>query len=779
MGLYSVRKTLYFLACAAITLSFTSAQADSLPLPVSLSQGQAGDAGQAILDFISNGGSESILSTSLLSTISHTLNFIALFMMAVLTAFGSINFVIQTANKGTPGGQVISSFWAPLRLSIATILLIPLPGGYSSIQIAVHKVASEGNSAANQVMSAGLNYIYTNGIYRPPVIQDSSALLLGWVASEVCAQYLNNSTGEETITPQFRTTYSSTTVTSTFTYDRVEPESSTLHAVPRTEYCGGLSIDIPRGEMSKWTLNDSVGSDQVTPDMMQPRFEALIREFQPSVALIAADITSDLAALRELQSSGNSAQDAYESANAAIPKKIQKASVEFVNLVAEMNSKIATVIASSVSEQQDKLTFSRHPETGGESWKDEMIRVGWPALGTLFFKVNKGQEQINEFARVMQLSVIEPKTDEEYRDDQNFNLMGLRVVELRKAVPQQRKSFDLNNGILYSIEDSGANGKYDIIKSVASGGAQTIVKSFVLGGADSNLISSLQYSGSVISTTGEIAIVAAATGVAAAGAAKDSVTFASDKLTNAAGKIPFIGSITGSAAAVAGSAVVATVSFAESLIRQGGDLLSRMLPGLLIGGFVLAVVLPAIPLILWTFGVISWSLFYVECLLVSPMWLAAHGTAEKEGWGTESTRQGYMLMIGLFISPIMRVAGFFACFLVLRPIGLLVQFFAEYLQGVVISGILSMTILILAPLLLAIVSYGFIVRVFSLPNELFERALRWVNGGQEVTGDEKAEGQTRGYINTGTSKAENAASSFGREGGKPTSKKQGSVSSPG
>jgi len=75
----------------------------------------------------------------------------------------------------------------------------------------------------------------------------------------------------------------------------------------------------------------------------------------------------------------------------------------------------------------------------------------------------------------------------------------------------------------------------------------------------------------------------------------------------------------------------------------------------------LAIVLPCIPLFYWFMGVVSRILFYVECLIISPIWLAAHGTAEKECWGTEHTRQGYMLMIGLYLNPILRCAGFLLC----------------------------------------------------------------------------------------------------------------------
>ena len=42
-----------------------------------------------------------------------------------------------------------------------------------------------------------------------------------------------------------------------------------------------------------------------------------------------------------------------------------------------------------------------------------------------------------------------------------------------------------------------------------------------------------------------------------------------------------------------------------------------------------------------------------------------------------------------------------------------------------------------------IFAYNLLSRIFNLPSELFERGLRWVNGGQEVTGDGQGERETR------------------------------------
>jgi len=102
------------------------------------------DFGQKAINWIAYGTDNPAWGDkSLLSVVSLTLNAIALAMMAWLAVIGGATYVLQTANKGVPGGQVISSFWAPIRVSTATILLIPLTSGYSTLQYGVITVAEK------------------------------------------------------------------------------------------------------------------------------------------------------------------------------------------------------------------------------------------------------------------------------------------------------------------------------------------------------------------------------------------------------------------------------------------------------------------------------------------------------------------------------------------------------------------------------------------------------------------------------------------------------------
>lgn len=708
------------------------------------------DIGAQILNFITSGDEQiEKPSASLLSAISFSLNVVALIATAVLTVFGGATYVIQTASKGTPGGQVISSFWAPIRIATSTLLLIPLVSGYSTLQLGVNIAAQKGNSAANYVMSTALDYMHENGNYRPPAMQDYATVMYGWIASEVCAQYINSYTNTtNTISQNYRPQYKSGVVESSFSYDWVSSSSNSPYvADPRISYCGSMSVEIPRS-----ILPDDKAQNYVSSELVERGFRSLVNEFKPRIEATAARIISDQASLKNLQRNGEAYQQSFEQASSNIRSEVESASTDYAKITSDFNKRMLQIIVASVNE-----VSSRH--SNGLSWKDEIKNTGWPAFGAVFWKSSITQQQINHIAEIMKIKSKPPILDQEFSNDTRFIEISLRLRGLEKAFRARDRTSDLDSAILVTIEAAGSDGSYDFIKEMFASVAQSIMKSFVLGDADADMITSLQYSGSVISATAEAASFAIIGGVSLTQGLKDVAFFAASNLANAASNIPVVGALFGAGATTAGVAPVLSTSVLATGTSEVGVFAKALLVPLVISGFTLAVVLPAIPLVLWLSGVLSWVIFYIECLLVSPMWMAAHASAEKDGWGSEHTRQGYMLMIGLVIGPSLRVAGFAAVLVAMRILGWLVHVLSSYLTGVLTTGWLSPLMVVGSALMLAVFGYSMAVRLFSLPNELFEKGLRWINGGQEVTGDEKSETSVRQGVATFSNKSEGAASS--------------------
>lgn len=728
----------------------------------------AQDYGKTIIDFLAGGGAANpTTETSLLSTLSFYLNFIALAMMAWLAVIGSATFIIQTANKGTPGGQVISSFWMPIRICAATILLIPGTNGYSALQYGVLTVAEKGNEVGNTVMAAGLDYIYNNGVYRSPSLEDGSALIMAWVASEVCHQYIDSYTRDDTITPNLRSRQEDGYLVTEMGYDWNERAGTPSASNPRTNYCGNISFRV-EDSITESSVIDSIlttstifgGNDvdmsdpvYAAPAEMSAKFAQIMTEIQPKVASIASKILHDEGALRALQENGSSYQSAFESARKQTTEKINQANDDFQSVVAAYNSKVQGMAAAAVNEVITK-------ENNGESWKEEVVAAGWPALGTVFWQVQMSQMQINGVAKSFAPYYLPPNPDNSFASDTRYAEIIARIEALRKKYATQKTSstaISPNSHSLSAIADAGAEGSgaMDKFKSMLFNAVATPYKAMLHRNGD-DLIINMQYFGSIAGATADSLYWLKVLAKATISAATHGAEKAADGAKSSAEQVPLVGGFLGAAATAITATTAAASAFAQSVAEDTAGMLNMVVFYLIVVAFILGIMLPTIPLIHWLMGVISWMLFFIECTLVSPMWLAAHGTAEKEGWGSEHTRQGYMLMIGLFLAPTLRVVGFLAIFLALKPLGALANWMIDYINGVIVSGFISPFMILGSMAAVTIFCYTAMSRVFTLPSELFERGLRWINGGQEVTGDSSAEKESRHSIAAFSSKTEHA-----------------------
>lgn len=761
------------------------------------------DYGQQIINWIAFGKPDNVKfgDTSLLSTISFTLNAIALVMMAYLSLLGGLTYIIQTANKGTPGGQVVSSFWMPIRIATATILLVPLASGYSTIQYGVITIAEKGSAHGSYLMDQGIDYIAKNGVYRPPMMESSSEVVLGLIFSEVCRSHIiKTEQRPAAITIKRSTDFSSINNENlSFSYDKVPPPVDgkgfmafikKLTSSNKRGYCGVLTLTSPdadrgsfvNGTAAKTSLRVFSVADYeddaailATSNLIKYLEDTVV----PAARVIAEKLNVDGDALAELQKTGSKeAQSTYERNQKAAEKAPVTLADEINKLISNYDKKMQQILQEAVM-KINKHNTSKHTgssttdkkSAGTPLWVEQVKSVGWPALGTVFWQISKNQEAVNYLAKRMKATYTQPNLDKQYNEDERFLTLYERLADLTAQTKIQKRE---NNSHIYdmkSIEMSGADASVGQIKTYITGAFQGLMLSMFIPDDDGDLITKLQYSGSVLASTTDLmmhsAIWLKATGETGAITADQ----AHRALTASATAAPLgLGMLTGAAAGVAGGVAAAAATYLGRVAYQYGTYMSTLVIPLLVAGFTLAVVLPAIPLFFWLMGVVSWMMFFVECLLVSPMWLAAHGTAEKEGWGSEHTRQGYMLMIGLYLNPILRVAGFFAIFLVLIPLGRMVGWLSEYLTGVLASGWLSPALIVGSMVILAVFAYSAAVRVFSLPNELFERGLRWINGGQEVTGDSSAEQQNRTIIASVGGKADGAASAarhLGRGGPAP------------
>lgn len=727
-------------AAQAVTTPMVIETTEATHLLASL-EGTPRDFGRALINFVTHGSYApgSTDNVSMLSAISRIICVIALFVMAWLAVLGGSNFIIQTANKGVPGGQVISSFWMPLRISVATILLIPLTSGYSTLQLGVNKIGLTGNDHGSYLTRVGINHLVNYGAYVPPLMASNKQLVDGLVAAELCLLHKNAVQNAEVIT---RTTK---TITDRFIYSYDYFDStSRRRSAPISNYCGMVQIVVPDaaitgealsyGALGSGILARQNESSDIASRLLVPELMNIIETIQPLAAEIAASIAADTQALSNLQG-GTGTEEQFTAAKNAALQNIEPSANQLVGLYNTTDVAIQNAIARVVNTARSAVASGSDRPV----WADEISELGWTALGTIYWQQNNEQKLINNIARTLQPTYVDAQNDGHFENDERFGDLILRYHDMLSLTNELRSErVDGSSfGPIISITEAGSSGS-GWFKSWVASLSQSIMYGLTVND-DGDFINRLQATGNNLVTFIDLSYHASILVPAMAAGADTTVQHMADKMGDAASGIPIIGKVINALTSPASGVAKGMSRFTYEAIRGYSGLLSQLLGPLVIAGFVLAVVLPSIPLFFWLLGVVSWILFYIECLLVSPIWLSAHGTAEKEGWGSEHTRQGYMLMLGLYLNPILRTAGYFAILVVIYPLGVLVGWMSSYLQGVMASGMLTSPFIVIGGMLiLAFLGYSIAMRVFSLPNELFERGLRWVNGGQEVTGDENS-----------------------------------------
>tara|TARA_R110001592_G_scaffold33503_4_gene115983 strand:- start:4990 stop:7302 length:2313 start_codon:yes stop_codon:yes gene_type:complete len=728
------------------------------------------DFGQALINFVTFGSFKDFdtEAPSLMSTIGRVLSTISLFMMAGLAAVGSANYVIQTANKGVPGGQVISSFWMPLRISTATLLLIPLASGYSTIQSkVVYNVASTGNAHASYLATEGASYIIKHGAYKPPILADNAALVNGLIAAEICMAHVNASVGREVVKP----VYKQYTGRTELSYDyKVIGGFRRSNYIPN--YCGKVELAAPDAAYTGLKEDAIIGDSpsevfsgspkdtaqewyqdysDVTSRIMVKTFPAVIGALRADAAAIASNIIFDTKALVDLQQNGNEA--GFEGMSTQAPANIAAGAELTPALYKKANDLVFSQIAEIINSVHGNPNRDETP-----LWVQELNKLGWTYLGTTYWQISKNQEEINNMARTLEFKYTEPLPDNEFQNDERFRTLSIRYRDMLALVSESGYKPQADSMKVFidasGVSDAGNSGS-GFYKKFIVGLSQSLMLSLTTS-KDADMLVQLQQTGNYVGSFLDLAFHGAMWAKAMAAGVKAGADEAIDSVQDAANSNPLTGVLSLFATPVS-SVGKGVAAFAYVIIVEYVELIKGIMPPLLIACFLLAIVLPTIPLFMWLMGIVSWIIFYIECLLISPIWLSAHGTAEKEGWGTEHTRQGYMLMIGLYLNPILRTAGFLAMVKLLYPLGVLIHWLSSYLVGVLVTGAVSSPLMIAGSMLiLAFTGYSICMRVFSLPNELFERGLRWVNGGQEVTGDENGSNRINAMVANFGYKSESA-----------------------
>lgn len=199
---------------------------------------------------------------------------------------------------------------------------------------------------------------------------------------------------------------------------------------------------------------------------------------------------------------------------------------------------------------------------------------------------------------------------------------------------------------------------------------------------------------------------------------------------------------------VPSAAAAGFAAFIGNLIEELSKIAWPGITTLLYGGYFLGIWIPMVPFYVFALGVIGWLVQTIEALAAGSLWMVMHLTPERDDSFIGSQQQGYLLLMSLFARPPLMVLGIVASMAVLNPAVRFVNggFIAAFriVQTDSVTGILSIAGFLA---IYCVIIFGVFMLVFSLPQTLPDRILRWIGAG---IGDLGEQG-TMGRIESGAS----------------------------
>ena len=194
-----------------------------------------------------------------------------------------------------------------------------------------------------------------------------------------------------------------------------------------------------------------------------------------------------------------------------------------------------------------------------------------------------------------------------------------------------------------------------------------------------------------------------------------------------------IGSMAGMPARLAGK--VASMFGGEAVEKLAGPAAGAMKLvhfvawALVIGGVVLAYVVPLIPFLRFLFGVVSWVISVVEGLVAVPLFLALQVGGESKGLVSQASKGGYLLVLHAVIRPALMVVGLvFGYFIFVAAIGLFNWMYAAHLEGLGNATTMGLVTLIVGLGVYTIVAFGIANASFKAIEVVPGEVMRWLGG---------------------------------------------------
>ncbi|NNM65694.1 MAG: DotA/TraY family protein [Burkholderiales bacterium] len=602
-------------------------------------------------------------------------------------------------------GQSKVNTWTFLRQSTAMMMLAPVPwaSGMNVLQVLVMLAASWSVGIADNVWSAAVQYVASNGGQIQPangVTPVSESVLAGMLKSGIIAASLQQ-----------------------------QGYTVTMYSEPAY---GPGNPDAPGSQGAQDGMSfgfQASGAGTIPPSAIGLVTVRCKPAICPAVGKGLQTVATDLQpAVADAMSWTNSGQDGTK-----IPAGIiQKAASDYA-------AAVSAAVASDASSQNSALSQSL------SSFQSSAQAQGWAAAGIYFYQLSNFNAEAG--AQDIDMSYASPDMAElngvvtsgakdalalvdQYLQDEKANAFG------GSAMLAGAGASAAPGGTCPSITDGAWNWVSCHVSAPLLWTNSLLINSMTGGsgtgqlgatGVDaiagiqsaSNLGINMIYSG--FAGWAGINALAAGTEEAARQAAADGRS------------VPIVGALAGLPGGAASSLAAGAVAGLKAISPFFWTTSAVALALLSVGAYYL----PLLPAVIYTMAVIGWMIVVLEMLVAAPLWAFSHVLPEGDGMLGSSARAGYFHMLDILARPILLVFGLLLTILMMNAAvyflgtGLQIAFASE-MQGKVVGPLSAMAELFIV--MGAI--YMLTNQVVHLISKVPRTVMRWLGQSMGVDGNE-------------------------------------------
>ncbi len=573
---------------------------------------------------------------------------------------------IQTSQEGEVFGKRFSTIWLPIRLTVGTVGILPMFGGWSGAQAIMFFGTALGIGFANAGWQVGapamvshIGSLKTPGTYKIQAadITSHKEVMKAIIESQLCVIGYNNESGYYNDRPKGA---------------HIDPpnrkklvEEGTLKKTDSRQYLsfGGPGGDVPENLCGKIEFPGSYNNGNT------------------GAAPKGASITQFKEAREALNSKSfdpSNVVDAHMSAMSAVSQSLVESSREYFfkgtpikkevlrQIGQEYSSNVATKLGN-IAVNSGKTDFSKYMKGDGKSWL---------TAGAVFFKLMQVNSDIVA-ATTLPAEYLPPEVHKNYFQAEYPGLKrgALRYEGFAKETMREHEDTD-------HPKKTGKSKFTSMLAEIADGPSLTTIING-LSNHDEGFLFKIIAIGTKI-----FALAIASIGAVMAG-----------------GAMPLVG---------------------DGVLAFG---LVMVVVPLLYIGMTMMIFIPMVPAIMWFGGVVTYFVIVVEAFAASPLWMITHFHGEGDGMGHKSAH-GYMFLLNLVFRPILMIIGFLAAWLLLDILGsFLISTFETFWQSFESANFLVQFFQFLGVLVaVSTVANGLVQKLFSMVTFLPDQVITWVGG---------------------------------------------------